>query len=386
MILFISNMDGVPWGGSEELWARAAILLAGQGMSVAASVHGWPQLDGRIIELLRAGVDVRPRPSNASLFVRARRYFSRETNIIYGLKQSFGQISPKLVVISSGEAFPPIELSELCVAKCWPFVTVAQLVDATSWPSDEIAARLRRVLPLAQRCFYVSEANRVLAEKQLGYGFNNAEVVRNPIIVELASPIPWPSNNNGDQELRIACVARLYPAQKGQDILLDILASPLWMERKWRLTFYGSGPNRDVLERLVERLTLRDRVSFAGHVTVEKIWSENHILVVPSHCEAGPMTTVEAMWYGRPVVGTNVGINPEIIKDGVTGFLAEAAVAECFGAALERMWLQRERLQEIGKSAATYIREFMPNDPVGSFARKIEQYSQSLMTDKLSGA
>jgi glycosyltransferase involved in cell wall biosynthesis len=270
----------------------------------------------------------------------------------------------------------------MCVAKGWPFVTIAHSIRATVGYSDEIAARLRKVLPRARRCFFISEANRVLAEKQLGHNFNNAEVVRNPLIVEMGSPIPWPSNNI-DQELRIACVARLHPPQKGQDILLDILASPFWRERKWRLTFYGSGPNRDVLGRWVERLALQDRVSFAGHVTVEQIWHENHILVAPSRYEGGPMTTIEAMWYGRPVVATNVGINPEIIKDGVTGFLAEAAVAECLGRALERMWTQRERLQEIGKFGAAFIREFMPKDSVEVFAERISSLATAQSNNRV---
>jgi glycosyltransferase involved in cell wall biosynthesis len=371
MILFISTLAAVPWGGSEELWSRAAALLAKQGVPVGASVHGWPQLDRRIAELLQAGVDVRPRPFKSSLFARARRYMSKEAKITFDIERSFGHVSPSLVVISEGWAFPRVELVEMCVAKGWPFVIVAHLVSSTWWPSDEMAAQWQKVLPLARRYFFVSEANRILAEKQLGYIFDNAEIARNPAVVEMGSPIPWPSNNN-DKVLHIACVARLDPAQKGQDILLDVLAGPLWRERKWRLTFYGNGPNRYVLERLVERLALLDRVSFAGHLAVEQIWSENHILVAPSHYEGAPLAIIEAMWYGRPVVATDVGNNSEIIKEGVTGFLAEAAVVECFGRALERMWAQRGRLEEMGRSGAAAIRDLIPDDPVEIFAEKLK--------------
>jgi glycosyltransferase involved in cell wall biosynthesis len=370
MILFISTQAGDPWGGSEELWTRAATLLAKQGVPVAASVQGWPQLDRRIIELLRAGVDLQPRPFKSSLFTRARRLMSGKIKLAFDINRSFGNASPRLVVISDGAALPPIELLEMCAAKGWPFATLA---NSFHWGmcSDELASRFRGALTLAQRCYFVSQANRVLLEKQLGHDFYNAEVIHNPVIVKMNSPIPWPPNSV-NQELRIACVARLFPAQKGQDILIDILATQSWKERNWRLTFYGDGPNRDVLERLVERHKLKDRITFAGHVAVEKIWHENHILVAPSRYEGGPMTTVEAMWCGRPVVATNVGINPEVVKEGVTGFLAEAAVAECFGSALERMWAQRERLQEIGKFGASFVREFIPDDPVGIFAEKLK--------------
>jgi glycosyltransferase involved in cell wall biosynthesis len=184
----------------------------------------------------------------------------------------------------------------------------------------------------------------------------------------MESPIPWPVEAP-DHELRMACVGRL-SAEKGQDILFEVLASSCWMERNWRLTLYGDGPARDVLERLVKSLKLQDRVYFAGHVPVEKIWNENHIMVAPSRHEGMPLTVVEAMFCGRPVVATNVGGNPEVIKDGVTGFLAAPAM-ECFSEAMERMWKQRGRLQEIGKLAAASIRELMPEDPVSIFAEKI---------------
>jgi len=364
-------MAGDPWGGSEELWTRTATLLVKQGVPVAASVQGWPQLDRRIVELSRNGVDLRPRPIEPSIFTYAHRYLSGKPIIATQIDRAFGRISPSLVVMSFGSPFPRIELAEMCIAKRWPFVTLAHSNFPGWWEPDDLAARLRKVLPLARRCFFVSEANRSLAEKQLGCNLDNAEIVRNPLTIKADSAISWPPYSS-EHELRMACVGTLYPTEKGQDILLEVLAGPLWKERKWRLTFYGKGRNRDILERLIDRFKLRDRVSFGGYAPAEKIWGENHILAIPSRYEGGPMTTIEAMFCGRPVVATNVGLNPEVIKDGITGFLAKAAVAECFGNALERMWTQRAQLQEMGRLAAASIREFLPDDPVGIFAERLK--------------
>jgi glycosyltransferase involved in cell wall biosynthesis len=365
-------MAGAPFGGSEELWTRTAVLLAKQGLPVAASVHGWPQLDPRISEVSRAGVELRSRPVKPSLIGLARRYLSGKPQLTIDIEQSFGNTSPNFVVISTGSfASLPIELVEMCIAKDWPFAILAHSNFSGWWPFDKLADRLRKALPLARRCFFVSEANRVLAEKQLGYDIDNAEIVRNPVTVAINSFIPWPVDAS-EYGLRIASVGNLFPTEKGQDILLEILASPSWTERKWQLTFYGGGPSRDVLERLVERLKLRDRVSFAGYVAAENIWRDNHLLVMPSRYEGGPMTTIEAMFCGRPVVATKVGSNPEFIKDGVTGYLAETAAVECFGTALERMWVERDRLEEIGKLAAADIRKSIPDDPVGLFAERLK--------------
>jgi glycosyltransferase involved in cell wall biosynthesis len=297
---------------------------------------------------------------------------SGKDRIAFDVERSFGNLSPSLVFISNGSSFPPVELVEMCVARGWPFATVDHAQNASLWPSDETAARLRNMLPLARRLFFVSETNRILAEKQFGYAFDNAEIIRNPIAVAIDAPVPWPSSAI-EHGLNMACVGRLHAGIKGQDILLEALANTRWIGRNWRLTLYGNGPNRDLLERLAKRLELQNRVSFAGYVAVEKIWPENHVLVMPSRSECLPLAIVEAMFCGRPVVATNVGGVAEVVEDGRTGFLAEAAVVKSFDETLEQMWLQRDRLQEIGKLAAASIREFLGDDPVRIFAEKLKR-------------
>jgi glycosyltransferase involved in cell wall biosynthesis len=228
---------------------------------------------------------------------------------------------------------------------------------------------MRNALKLARRCFFVAEANRILAEKQLGCDFDNAEVVRNPLVIQIDGPFSWPSVAV-EEQLRMACVARL-SAEKGQDILLEALTTERWRQRNWRLNLYGNGPTQSVLERLVARFQLGHRVHFAGHAAVEHVWREDHLLVMASRCEGMPLAIVEAMACGRPVVATNVGGISELVQEGVTGFLAVAPVAECVNVALERMWSHRARLKEFGHRAAASAREFIPDDPVKIFAEKL---------------
>jgi len=150
-----------------------------------------------------------------------------------------------------------------------------------------------------------------------------------------------------------------------------VLAGPAWTTRNWRLHLYGDGENRGGLERLAQRLGLADRIVFEGHVSdVEKIWSLNHVLVMPSRIEGLPLAVVEAMLCGRPVVATDVA-GAEVIEDGVTGFLAEAPAVACMGNALERFWARKENAMEIGAIAAKRIRRLVPPDPAQVFANKI---------------
>ena len=106
-----------------------------------------------------------------------------------------------------------------------------------------------------------------------------------------------------------------------------------------------------------------DRVVFEGHVAdIEKVWALNHVLVMPSRIEGLPLAVIEAMLCGRPVVATDVA-GAEVIEDGVTGFLAEAATVGCVGNALERFWARRGEAEEIGALAAKKIRDLVPPDP-----------------------
>jgi glycosyltransferase involved in cell wall biosynthesis len=132
------------------------------------------------------------------------------------------------------------------------------------WPGDALAERYRAVLAAALRCYFVSNANRRIAEKQIGGELLSAEVVRNPFNVQFNASPPWPPLGR-DDELRFACVGRLDAPGKGQDILFEVLAGPTWETRSWRLHLYGDGENRGGLESWARRLGLTERVVFEGY-------------------------------------------------------------------------------------------------------------------------
>jgi glycosyltransferase involved in cell wall biosynthesis len=251
-------------------------------------------------------------------------------------------------------------------------VTVGQSNVENWWPNDKLADRYQKVIPIARRCYFVSKANQRLLEKQIAYELPNAEIVCNPFNVDRSASLPWPPLSV-DSELRLACVATLHPPSKGQDILLEALAYPVWATRNWRLTLYGDGPMKKGLHWMVRYLGLQDRVIFAGFVEgVEKIWAENHVLVMPSRCEGLPLAMVEAMMCARPVVATDVGGHAEIVEDGVNGFLADAPTAGSLARALERLWEHRHNLRMMGETAAKTIRAHVPTDPANVFSQKLQ--------------
>jgi glycosyltransferase involved in cell wall biosynthesis len=373
-ILFVSSVNDTPWGAAEELWSRVALDLAAEGFAVSASYAAWSPPHPRVLDLTERGVDVWFRPTPYPLRKRAWRRLTAPQKSLTTLEveRLVAARSPEFVVISDGSPFPPLDLLEMCVSKRLPFVIIVHCNQYFWWPADDLAARYRAALAAALRCYFVSDANRRIAEKQIGCELPNAELVRNPFNVDFNASPPWPPLGP-DGELRFACVGRLDAPGKGQDILFEVLAGPTWATRSWRLHLYGNGENRGGLERWAQRLRLADRVVFEGYVAdVEKIWSLNHVLVMPSRIEGLPLAVIEAMLCGRPVVATDVA-GAEVVEDGVTGFLAKAPTVDCVGNALERFWARREEAREIGATAAKRIRQLVPPNPVRIFADKIRE-------------
>jgi glycosyltransferase involved in cell wall biosynthesis len=371
-ILFVSSVNNTPWGAAEELWSQAALDLLAEGYAVSASYAAHSPPDPRMLNLIERGVEVWFRPASYPLRKRAWRALVGPPMgpTTLEVERLVTARSPEIVVISDGAPFPPLDLLEMCATKRLPFVIIVHCNQYFWWPDDALAERYRTVLAAALRCYFVSDQNRRIAEKQIGCELPNAELVRNPFNVDFNASPPWPPLGR-DGELRFACVGRLDPPGKGQDILFEVLAGPKWATRNWRLHLYGDGENRGGLERWAQRLGLADRIVFEGYVAdVEKIWALNHVLVMPSRIEGLPLALIEAMLCGRPVVATDVA-GAEVIEDGVTGFLAEAAAVGCVGKALERFWDRKGEAREIGATAAKRIRDLVPPDPVRIFADKI---------------
>lgn len=104
-----------------------------------------------------------------------------------------------------------------------------------------------------------------------------------------------------------------------------------------RLLIVGDGPCRPELERRIDELGLRGRVRLLGERDdVNVILRALDIFTLPSLGEGISNAILEAMAAGLPVVATHVGGNPELVDDGVTGFLVPSRSTNSLAAALQR--------------------------------------------------
>lgn len=365
-------MSQAPWGGSEELWSRAALRLREDSHEVAASVESWPQLSTQVTGLAERGIRVYLRRRvPPSLPVRVwRRIMRRKPKDQEWLRRQ----NPDLVIISQGGNSDGLFWMKFCLKEGLPFVAVVQCNSEHWWPTDDSGAELAEAYRAARKVFCVSRHNLELLERQIGESLPNGVVVWNPHNVSRNQPPAWPPKSD---VWKLACVGRLEPAAKGQDLLFDVLARPQWRSRAVEVDLYGAGPSEHGLRQLVRRLRL-NCVHFCGHITdIKAIWEHNHILVLPSRWEGLPLALVEAMFCARPAVVTDVGGNAELCVDGETGFVAAAPAVSLLEQTLERAWNHRHEWERMGTAARTRAERLIPNDPIGEFCSEILKSASS---------
>ena len=371
---FVFISSNFVWGGSEELWSEAAAVMAARGHRVTVYKNRLSLREGNVAAM---------RAASCTIVELAR--FPFLPNQIYSLAAKFAQpVSiayqalrlhlclrlrrrPALVVVSQGGNHDGWLLATVCRRLGLPYVLVSQKATDLYWPDDRWLEQIRTMYAEARHAFFVAEHNLQLAQEQIGATLPRASVVRNPFKVDWAAPKPWPPG----ELCRFACVGRLYPKEKGQDLLLRVLAKDKWRRRPVSLTVFGAGEQRRGLEAMAAYLGLRS-VRFAGYADdIDALWEQHHALVLPSRAEGLPLVVVEAMLSGRVAIVTDVGGNAEAVADNVTGFVAAAPTEAALDEAMERAWQRRMEWPEIGCRAAASMRRAVPPNPAAAFADQL---------------
>ncbi|BAY61820.1 group 1 glycosyl transferase [Calothrix brevissima NIES-22] len=369
------------WGGSEELWSESARYLQKQGYTVHAFKNRVQRVQ-RIQELKADGIAVK---NIAILFTLLYR-FSFAIKLLSFLKKiqifkyknerhQLNILQPSLVIISQGDNYDGVEMAKVCLELNLPYIIISQKASDAVWPNSKKRQIMQDVYKKAKSSFFVSQHNLALTEAQLGYSLTNATVVRNPHRALIPAALPYPPTKNDC--FQIACVARLWILDKGQDILLRVLAQDKWRNRNLHISFFGKGIDRDGLIDLSKLLELKN-VSFPGFVNnIMDIWHHHQALIMPSRAEGLPIALVEAMMCGRPGIVTDVGGISEIVEDDITGFIATSPCFAEIDKVLERAWQRRYEWENIGKEASISIRKLIPPHPEQVFSDHLLQLCQS---------
>jgi glycosyltransferase involved in cell wall biosynthesis len=132
----------------------------------------------------------------------------------------------------------------------------------------------------------------------------------------------------------VGIVARLVPI-KAHEVFLAGAAELVRRGSPACFLVVGDGERRAELETLTHRLGLTERVRFLGwRRDLDRIYADLDVVALTSRNEGSPVSLIEAMAAGRPVVATRVGGVPDLVEDGVTGRLVPPDDPRALAAAL----------------------------------------------------
>lgn len=171
--------------------------------------------------------------------------------------------------------------------------------------------------------------------------------------------------DSAEAPIRILFVGNLSD-RKGVEDVLSAFARIASQYSGVQLRYVGSGQLRARLEQLTLSWGLEGRVSFAGFVRHEELpveFNNAHIFCHPSRMlksgdkEGIPGTIVEAMATGLPVVTTRHAGIPEMVRDGVDGFIVNERDVPAIALALSSLIDQKEERSRMGRNAAKQVQQ-----------------------------
>lgn len=224
----------------------------------------------------------------------------------------------------------------------------------------------------AVKCFVVNHEG-IKADKVITL-YNGIPDVHNPHLGSY-------EGINGDS-FRMIIIGSLV-ANKGHYYLLKAIEI-IWRHNKQlTLDIVGDGPLKTKLLDCASSLKISGVTNFRGFVdddTSTKLLSQSHVLVTPSIEREGlPTVILEAMSRSKPVIGSNVGGIPELIEDGITGFIVNPADVDDLASALNNLIYDEELRRRMGEAGR---KKYEERFDARIMIREIENLYQSLLIRK----
>jgi glycosyltransferase involved in cell wall biosynthesis len=197
------------------------------------------------------------------------------------------------------------------------------------------------------RLGHVVAPSQAMADFMLAHGFSPHLLHVIPYGIELGNG----AAETEERDVLVAGVAANLEYWKGVDVLLEaarLVQAPL------RLEIYGVGALAGDLQRHAQGVDARFN-GFAADMRARL--AQVDVLVQPSRADNLPLSILEAMASGLPVVGTRVGGIPELVVDGETGLVVEPEDPAALASALDALAASPERRRQMGRRGRERVAE-----------------------------
>jgi glycogen synthase len=308
-------------GGIEVITLCLARALKGRGHQVmVATSHGSLELpDSDTFE----GIPIRRFPFTQALAEKRMDLFEVAYRGLLTLRKEF---APEVVHQTIG----PAMLFHLRAQARQRVPSVLSFTNGWEEADLQEQALVTRALLEFDHVIAVSDAVREDIVRIAPVALEHTSVIYNAVDWPSLAPAPLHF-----EPAKLLCLGRI-SSEKGFDVALRAFARLAPQYPLLRLQIAGDGPARPPLEVLSRDLGVGDRVDFSGWIQPEDVpavMNTATVFVMPSRWrEAFGIVTLQAMQMARPVVATAVGGSPELVEEGVTGYLVpnedDAAVAD----------------------------------------------------------
>ena len=190
-------------------------------------------------------------------------------------------------------------------------------------------------------------------------------VTRNPHIVTIANPVCMPAQSSTQARVPgLVAFAGRYEGAKGIYELLTAMAALAPSQPGLRLECAGSG-DIDGVRRRAASLGIGGRVNLQGWIDSaerDALLARASVFVLPSHAEGLPISVLEAMAAGCPVIASAVGGIPDLVVDGMNGLLVPPGDAQALARAMRRVLRDPALAAQLARGGReTIARRFAPD-------------------------
>lgn len=210
----------------------------------------------------------------------------------------------------------------------------------------KIAFKIFKVVPVA-----ISEIVRESIVKVYKMDLNKIPLVYNGIDLNRCI-----KKNNYKKTNKIIHIGR-FSEQKNHKELVDIFAKCLFFDSSLKLILIGDGENKDQILNYCKEKQILENIEFLGlQDECYKYLTDADMFVMPSKWEGMPITIIEALGTGLPIVAYPVGGIPDMIEENINGFLPENA--DEFVKDIIKLEKNDKMREKIGRNNANYSSTF----------------------------
>ncbi|MFA6106324.1 MAG: glycosyltransferase [Patescibacteria group bacterium] len=236
-------------------------------------------------------------------------------------------------------------------------------------------------------CDLVLNPSRALNGEMISRGLKKpGQVLANPIDTEFYRPADTETKPGLKKELGFSGPLAIYTGrisyEKNIAEVIKVFALAAKKFTDARLLIVGDGPEKENLEKFAHELGISDRVKFAGFLfgaELVKALQAADVFITASLSENQPVSVLEAMSCGLPVIASRAAGIPEIVKDGENGFLAAPGnteeMAEKLIALLADPEIRKKFSQNSRSNALNFSREKIADELAGYYADLKEKKS-----------